>query len=45
MRRYLLGAALLMLNAAPAFSLSNEPYLSPAQVDAILLLPPPPPGG
>ena len=44
MRKYLLGAALLMLSATPALSLSNEPYLSPGQVDAILLLPPPPPG-
>jgi acid phosphatase (class A) len=44
MRKYLLGAALLMLSATPAFSLSNEPYLSPGQVDAILLLPPPPQG-
>ena len=43
MRKYLLGAALLMLSATPAFSLSNEPYLSSGQVDAILLLPPPPP--
>ena len=43
MRKYLLGAALLLLSATPALSLSSEPYLSPGQVDAILLLPPPPP--
>ena len=43
MRGYLLGAALLMLSATPALSLSNDTYLSPGQVDAILLLPPPPP--
>jgi acid phosphatase (class A) len=43
MRKYLFGAALLVLSATPALSLSNEPYLSAGQVDAILLLPPPPP--
>jgi acid phosphatase (class A) len=43
MRKCLLGAALLMLSATPALSLSSEPYLAPGQVDAILLLPPPPP--
>ena len=43
MRTYLFGAALLLLSATLALSLSNEPYLSPGQVDAILLLPPPPP--
>ncbi len=43
MRKYLFVAALLALGATPALSLSNEPYLAPGQVDAILLLPPPPP--
>src|SRR3979411_398575 len=44
MRQYFLTPALLfMLSATPALALSNEPYLAPGQVDAILLLPPPPP--
>ena len=43
MRKYLFVAAVLMLGATPALSLSDEPYLAPGQVDAILLLPPPPP--
>ena len=44
MRKYFLVPALLLaLNASPALSLSNEPYLKPGQIDPILLLPPPPP--
>ena len=44
MYRYFLTPALLfMMSATPALALSNEPYLAPGQVDAILLLPPPPP--
>lgn len=43
-RCFLTPALLFMLSATPALALSNEPYLSPGQVDAILLLPPPPPG-
>ena len=42
-RHFLAPALLFMLSAAPALALSNEPYLAPAQVDAIVLLPPPPP--
>src|SRR5438874_1226603 len=41
-RHFLAPALLFMLSATPALALSNESYLAPAQVDAILLLPPPP---
>src|SRR6266480_3616667 len=41
-RCFLTPALLFMLSATPALALSNEPYLAPGQVDAILLLPPPP---
>ena len=43
MRKFVLVPALLLaLNISPALSLSNEPYLKPGQVDALLLIPPPP---
>jgi acid phosphatase (class A) len=43
MRRYLFTSALLFgLSISPLWALSNEPYLAPGQVDAIMLLPPPP---
>ena len=44
MRKHALATGfLLALAATPVFALSNEPYLTPGQTDAILLVPPPPP--
>ena len=43
MRRFaLLPFLFLLLASAPAFSLSNAPYLSPGEVDLTHILPPPP---
>ena len=41
MRQYAL-AVLLSLAAAPAFAISDKPYMAPNDVDFALLIPPPP---
>src|SRR5436305_9468649 len=39
---FILSALLLILEATPALSLSDSPYLAPGAFDAVNLLPPPP---